>query len=278
MATFDVIWLSGHQFDDDDGNPLNAGTLSIYDSGTTSERTVYQDGAGSTAWTQPITLDSTGRLTAGVFVPTGNWKFTLKDSAGTTVATQDVIPGASGSVALSSEVIKQGLHSQYIDASSMTPATTSGAAPAQIETSSNANNYKVLDFDGSSDEAVHFKWVFPKSWDKGTITYRAHWESVATDTDGIALALQGVAVPDGSAMDVAYGTAVLVNDNAQSTAGEHLTTPTSSAVTIAGTPANADMAMFKVYRDVSDSGDTMAEDMRLQGIEIFYTIDAATDA
>lgn len=90
----DAVWLKGHQFFDDSGDPLNAGTLNIYDATTTNERTVYQDDGAGTPWTQPITLNSAGRLTAGVYVPTGDWKFILKNSAGSTLATEDNIPGA----------------------------------------------------------------------------------------------------------------------------------------------------------------------------------------
>lgn len=90
----DLVWEKGYQFFDDSGNPLNAGTIDIYDAGTTNARTVYQDDGEATAWTQPITLNSAGRLTASVYVPTGDWKFVLKNSSGTTLVTEDNIPGA----------------------------------------------------------------------------------------------------------------------------------------------------------------------------------------
>lgn len=90
----DLAWFAGHQFSDDDGDPLNAGTIEVFDAGTTNERTVYQDSAEAVPWTQPITLDSAGRLTSALYVPEGNWKYTLKDSGGSTIVTQDNIPGA----------------------------------------------------------------------------------------------------------------------------------------------------------------------------------------
>lgn len=91
----DVVWFLGYQFFDDNGDPLNAGTINTYDAGTTDARTVYKDSSASTAWTQPITLDSAGRLTASVYVPEGSWKYVLKDSGGSTIATVDNIPGAT---------------------------------------------------------------------------------------------------------------------------------------------------------------------------------------
>ena len=55
-------------------------------------------------------------------------------------------------------------------------------------------------------------------------------------------------------------------------------TAESSALTIGGTPAVNDICYFKIFRDVSDSNDDMAEDARLIGIKIFFTTDAANDA
>jgi len=97
----DIVWLKGFQFFDSNGDPLNGGRLRIYDAGTTTERTVYQDSAAATPWSQPIILTSAGRLTASIFVPEGAWKFALTTSADTTFAspivTEDNIPGATAS-------------------------------------------------------------------------------------------------------------------------------------------------------------------------------------
>ena len=45
-----------------------------------------------------------------------------------------------------------------------------------------------------------------------------------------------------------------------------------------GTPAAGDLCWFRVSRDVSDAADTHAEDARLIGVKVLYTINAATDA
>lgn len=90
----DIFWVKGHQFDDDNGNPLAGGKLYVFDAGTTSERTAYKDAAEGTPWTQPIVLDSAGRLTSSVYVPEGSWKFLLTDASDVTITTDDDIPGA----------------------------------------------------------------------------------------------------------------------------------------------------------------------------------------
>ena len=136
----------------------------------------------------------------------------------------------------------------------------------------------VLDFDDGSDEHAQFSVAFPKSWNLGTVTFQVFWTSTATDTDGVSWGLQGVSMPDNSTIDVAYGTAIVVDDACQSAAEELYVTAESGAVTIAGTPADDDMCFFRIFRDVSDANDTAAEDARLIGIKLFYTTDAANDA
>lgn len=88
---------------DSNGVPLNAGTVTVYASGTTTPLTLYSDDdldAGD-AITNPITLDASGRH-AMVFIATAAYKIVVKNSAGTTIYTHDEIdPGvAIGSGAL----------------------------------------------------------------------------------------------------------------------------------------------------------------------------------
>lgn len=94
----DLAFLKGFQFFDSNGDPLNGGLIRIYDAGTTNARTVYQDDGAATPWSQPITLTSAGRLTASIYVPSGDWKFALTTAADTSFATpiisEDNIPGA----------------------------------------------------------------------------------------------------------------------------------------------------------------------------------------
>jgi len=137
---------------------------------------------------------------------------------------------------------------------------------------------QVLDFDASADEHAQFQIAMPTMWNEGTITFQVYWCSTATDTDGVSWALQGVACSDSDTIDVAYGTAVVVDDANLSAAEDLCVTAESGALTIGGSPAANDMCFFRVFRDVSDSNDTAAEDARLIGVKIFLTTDAGNDA
>lgn len=166
----------------------------------------------------------------------------------------------------------------WIPASAMIATTTSGCALiTQVELTAGQPELNTLDFDATSDEHAQFSIAFPKKWNEGTVTFQVFWTSTAADTDGVAWGLQGVALTDGDAHETAYGTPIVVTDDAQGTANDVYVTGESSAITIAGTPAADDLCYFRIFRDVSDANDDMTEDAKLIGIKLFYTIDAAND-
>ena len=160
----------------------------------------------------------------------------------------------------------------------MTPTASNGCSIlTTVETTSGRPDMNVLDFDKDSDEHAQFTVAFPKSWNEGTITFQVFWSSNAS-SDGCSWGLQGVAVGDNDTIDVAYGSAVVVDDSALGAVEEICVSPESGAVTIAGSPAVDQLCYFRIFRDVSDGNDTMAADGRLHGIKVFYTTDAANDA
>ena len=167
----------------------------------------------------------------------------------------------------------------FIPAAAMQPTVSNGcAALTNVETTASRPDMQVLDFDASSDEHAQFQIAFPKAWDLGTVSFQAFWTTTNAGTTGVAWALQGVAVSDNDTIDVAYGTAVVVTDDNQSAAEDMLVTAESSAITIAGTPADDDMCFFRIFRDVSDANDDMTEDARLIGIKLHFTTDEVNDA
>lgn len=193
---------------------------------------------------------------------------------GTPVFTID----SSGNLLASGNVALQGKQTMYIPASAMSPTPTNGATdPGIVELTAGNPCLRVLDFVNANDTFAQFEVSFPKSWDKGTVTFQAFWTVSSPVSTGVAWALQAVCVSNDEPIDVAYGTAVVVTDNAGGSADDLLVSDESAAVTIAGTPADDDVCYFQVYRDVSDAGDDMVEDARLVGVKIFYTTNAGND-
>lgn len=89
------------QFFDNNGNILAGGKLYSYEAGTTTPKTTYTSIAGTVANTNPIILDSAGRVPGEVWLTSGaSYKFALTDSVGNALGTWDNIYGySSGSVA-----------------------------------------------------------------------------------------------------------------------------------------------------------------------------------
>ena len=89
---------AGQQFFDNSGNSLSGGKLYSYAAGTTAPQTTYTNISGATAHTNPIILDSAGRVATGEIWLTANqtYKFVLKTSVDVTIATWDNIAGLNG--------------------------------------------------------------------------------------------------------------------------------------------------------------------------------------
>ena len=156
--------------------------------------------------------------------------------------------------------------------------TTNPAEATAVETTATRPELKVLDYDASTNEYAQFVIAMPKSWNLGTVTFQAFWSPSSTDTGAALIGLQGVSVANDDTSDIAFGTAVDVTDNGTGAVEDVLVSAVSGAVTIAGTPADDDFTYFQVYRNAAAGGDTFTGDVRLLGIKLFYTTDAANDA
>jgi hypothetical protein len=171
----------------------------------------------------------------------------------------------------------QGTHSIWVPAVAMYGRTTNGAASGTAETSTNKVMLKTLDFDSATAEFAQFAVRMPKSWNLGTVSASFVWSHAATTTNfGVTWGIQGVAVSNDDALDVAFGTAVYVDDTGGTT-NDLYTTAATASVTIAGTPAAEDYVVFQVQRNPADTDDTMAIDARLHGVMLYYTTNAPTD-
>jgi hypothetical protein len=91
------------QFFNNNGVPLAGGLLYTYAAGTSTPQTTYTSSSGNTAHTNPIILNSAGRVASGEIWLTSNvtYKFVLKDSTDVLIATYDNISGIINSAILS---------------------------------------------------------------------------------------------------------------------------------------------------------------------------------
>jgi len=166
----------------------------------------------------------------------------------------------------------------WIPAMAMFGTTTNGADAQAVETTATRPELKVLDFDASTAEYAQFSIAMPKSWNLSTVTYQVFWSPGNTNTGDCIFGLQGVSCTEGDTADVVFGTAQEVTDAGIGTIEDVQMSSESSAMTIAGSPADDDYTFFQVYRDAADGSDTFTGDARLLGIKLFYTTDEANDA
>jgi hypothetical protein len=95
-VTLSIFAGVGAQLFDNNGNPLSGGKLETYQAGTSTPLTTYTSNTGNTAHTNPIVLDSAGRVPGGeIWLNYAYlYKFVVKTSAGVLIATYDNIGGS----------------------------------------------------------------------------------------------------------------------------------------------------------------------------------------
>ena len=93
---------AGAQFFDNNGVILSGGLVFTYLAGTTAPQTTYTSIAGNVAHTNPIVLDSAGRVASGGEIWLTDavaYKFVLKTAASVTIGTYDNVTGNASGVA-----------------------------------------------------------------------------------------------------------------------------------------------------------------------------------
>lgn len=83
------------QFFDNNGQPLSGGKIYTYAAGTTTPQATYTTSSGGTPHTNPIVLDSTGRVPGGeIWLTNGvSYKFTIETSTAILIGTYDNVIG-----------------------------------------------------------------------------------------------------------------------------------------------------------------------------------------
>jgi len=95
MAVFlSPVGGAAAQFFTNSGVILSGGKLYTYAAGTTTPKTSYTSSSGNTAHTNPIILDSAGRVPGGeIWLSASLYKFLIKDSNDVLIGTYDNISG-----------------------------------------------------------------------------------------------------------------------------------------------------------------------------------------
>ncbi len=189
---------------------------------------------------------------------------------------EDSIATGEVGAALAATSLQQGKHTIWVPAGAMIPRTTNGAALNTTELASNDVMLRSMDFDQSTSEGVQFQIGMPKGWNEGTVTFVPYWTaSAGSAAQTVSWKLRALACSNDDALDASFGTAQESADVLIATGVLHVG-PDSSAITIGGTPAENDLVIFEVFRDVSQ--DNLGADAKLIGVKVLITVSAGNDA
>jgi len=165
----------------------------------------------------------------------------------------------------------------WFSGAAMKGTATAGAGdgdklPESRELATNDVNIDFIAFDQTTSEHAFFQWAIPTGWDEGTIKFVVYW-TAASGSGTFTASLKALSRGNDDALDTAFGTAVDVTDTLLATDDVHIS-PESAALTIGGTPAEGDIVMFDLSRDIAD---TLSADAQVMGIKITYTRNSFTD-
>lgn len=143
VVVLSPIGSPGQQFFDNNGVPLNGGLLYTYQAGTTTPLTTYTDATGVTPNANPIVLDSTGRITGGMWLASGvSYKLVLKTSAFVQLGSWDNVELLFGATATQIAAI-----SSNTNAIALLSATKSGFSVYRSASLTVSSGAQIIKFD-----------------------------------------------------------------------------------------------------------------------------------
>ena len=177
----------------------------------------------------------------------------------------------------------------WIDASAFipVPSSTSGNWTSYSHQRSQSNGVAISSVcypytaGTTSESRAVVNWVPPKNWNNGTIKvkiYATFQDGSSTFTGNFTFKVSAVAISNDDSMNASFGTAVSVTD-ACSVANDLHISPISGAITVGGSPADADFVQIKVARVDSSSNPMNAGSVvEFLGMVVQYTQDATTSS
>jgi len=277
-----IIYATANDATNPDIDDVGMGTVTLTGTQTLTNKTLTSPKIGTsildTNGNELALLTATGSAVNEITLAnaaTGNGP--IISSTGETNVDLNLNPKGSGVLKSGTAAVKiAGKETMWVPATAMYAETTNGAELAQTVLSAGAPELKAFAFDASTAEAVQFNVSFPESWAFGTdVTFQTMWSASSTDTGTGGFTLAGCSVANNIDYDLAFGSAVANTALAASgTQDDLMINAESGGVTIASRAASTN-TIFRLVRDTGT--DTNTGDLRLVGVKIFFTTDAAND-
>ena len=136
--------------------------------------------------------------------------------------------------------------------------------------------FTTLDFDTDSDDDAHYTLIVPHRWDGTTdIKIVVDWAHEVASVAGVTWALEYKGIKAGEA--IAGGTATLTEPSGASVINVMQRTVFDPCIDADLLEAEDTLAL-RLYRDVSDAGDTLPGDARLLNVHFHFTMDKLGEA
>jgi len=189
----------------------------------------------------------------------------------------NVNPLGTGVLKSGSSAVKiAGKETIWVPATAMYAETTNGAELAQTVLTAGAPELKAFAFDTTTAEAVQFNVSFPESWNASTVTFQTFWSASGTDAGTGGFTLAGCSVANNVDYDLAFGAVTANTALAASTTQDDLMINVESGTVAIASVAASTNTIFRLVRNTAV--DTNTGDLRLVGVKLFYTTNAANDA
>ena len=172
-----------------------------------------------------------------------------------------------------SDYLRYMVNAQFIlPASSMWPEQTAPAVySGGVEMTTNKNNYQFMDFADGSFLGAEIAFPMPADYNGSTLTAKFYWTANSALTTDVVWGIRGACVADNESLDASLGTAQSVTDSHNGTAYKLNISASTSAITLAGTPAAGELVHWRIYRDPTYVSDTFAATARLIAVVVSYT-------
>ena len=186
------------------------------------------------------------------------------------------VDGSIDAAHLVSTLTPIGQHTIWVPAGAMEAAvTTAAAASNAVEIGTSLFAARTMDFAMGADDFCYFGIQMPKSWDAGVLVCQFVWSATGTTANTVLWGIAATSLGNDEVLTTAFASPTLAAADTNSTTADDLMVSAEVSLTVGSSPTAEDYVIFEVSRDVS--GDTLAEDARLHGIKIHYTIDAGSD-
>lgn len=208
--TTPLLPVPHQQFFDNSGNPLSGGSLETYAAGTSTPKATYSDNTLGSSNPTTITLNSAGRPSVSgnevaLYLAPGGYKAILKNSAGTTIWTQDNITSSiAGPVVLSKTTSYTVTTSDGADVLVKADASGGAITVGLYTAVGNSGNRVVVKKTDSSVNAVTIDPNSTETMDGSTsISLISQYDSLSLQSDGTNW--QVLARPPTLAINIAEG-------------------------------------------------------------------------